>query len=185
LLIGAAAISLPDSAKTIRVWGIAIFSIALSGVLLVGRTRAIWEPFLPRGKIGELLGGLLEGIALATRSMQTLLLVVGSSLLIWTVEGWMFYQCANAFDMPITFRGALLVMSMVNLGVLIPSSPGGLGLFQFFCVSSLTFLGVDQPSATAYSVLIHLCQFIPVTIIGLLWLPRFGLRLGKIPENPE
>ncbi len=178
LLIGAGELELPDWADQARSLGIVLFSLALLGVLLVGWTHKYWDRLLPKNHLGELAHGLLEGVALAVRTPLTLILVLSSSLFIWTVEGLMFYLCAYALDIDLSFRGALFVMSIVNLGVLIPSSPGGLGLFQFFCVKSLEFFGTDHAQATAYSVLIHLCQYIPVTTIGLLWLPRFGVHLN-------
>ncbi len=178
LLIGAGEIQLPDWADQARSLGIILFSLALGGVLLVGWTHSYWNRFLPKNRLGDFAHGILEGVALAVRTPLTLFLVLSSSLFIWTVEAFMFYWCAYAFDIDLSFKGALFVMSIVNLGVLIPSSPGGLGLFQFFCVKSLEFFGVDHAQATAYSVLIHLCQYIPVTTIGLLWLPRFGVHLN-------
>jgi uncharacterized protein (TIRG00374 family) len=178
LLIGAGELQLPDWANQARSLGILLFSLALAGVLLVGWTHTYWDRFLPKNRLGEFAHGLFEGVAWAVRTPLTLFLVLSSSLFIWTVEAFMFYWCAYAFDIDLSFKGALFVMSIVNLGVLIPSSPGGLGLFQFFCVKSLEFFGVDHAQATAYSVLVHLCQYIPVTTIGLLWLPRFGVHLN-------
>ena len=178
LLIGAGELQLPEWADQARSLGILLFSLALGGVLLVGWTHTYWDRFLPMNRLGEFAHGLFEGVALAVRTPLTLFLVLSSSLFIWTVEAFMFYWCAYAFDIDLSFKGALFVMSIVNLGVLIPSSPGGLGLFQFFCVKSLEFFGVDHAQATAYSVLVHLCQYIPVTTIGLLWLPRFGVHLN-------
>jgi len=177
LLIGAGELSLPDWAHEARSAGLMLFSIALAAVLLVGWTNSLWDRHLPDTKISGHIRGLLEGVALAVRSPKILFQVLASSILIWTIEAYMFYLAAGAFDITLSFKGSLFVMSIVNLGVLIPSSPGGLGLFQFFCVKSLEFLGADHAQATAYSVLIHLCQYVPVTVIGLLWLPRFGVTL--------
>jgi uncharacterized membrane protein YbhN (UPF0104 family) len=192
LLIGAGELELPDWADQARSLGIVLFSLALAAVLVVGWTHTYWDRYLPTNRIGDLARGLFEGVALAVRTPLTLFLVLSTSLFIWTVEAFMFYWCAYAFGIDLSFKGALFVMSIVNLGVLIPSSPGGLGLFQFFCVKSLEFFGVGHAQAIAYSVLVHLCQYIPVTTIGLLWLPRFGVHLNSreieqldYPSNPD
>jgi uncharacterized protein (TIRG00374 family) len=177
LLVGAADLDLPEWALQARWWGIALFSVAFAGVLLVGWTSAFWERLLPEHSVAELVRGLLRGIALAVRSVPVLLLVATSSLGIWLIEGVMFLACASALQIEISLRGALFVMSIVNLGVLIPSSPGGLGLFQYFCIISLQFLGATKADASAYSVLLHACQYLPITVIGLVWLRQLGEQL--------
>lgn len=177
LLVGAADLNLPEWALKARWWGIALFSAAFAGVLLVGWSSAFWERLLPQHRGAEIVRGLLQGIALAVRSVPILLMVATSSLCIWLIEGLMFFACASALQIEISPRGALFVMSMVNLGVLIPSSPGGLGLFQYFCILSLTFLGATTAAASAYSVVIHVCQYLPVTVIGLVWLRQLGEHL--------
>lgn len=176
LFVGSTELTLPEWAAQVRSFGLLLFSIGLGSVILVGATFSRWEKLLPSGKIGGLLRGLFEGVALAVRSIWALSSIILVSVLIWGVEAFMFYWGMKAFSFDLSFQAALFVMSVVNLGVLIPSSPGGVGVFQYFAILSLEFLGVLHAPATAYAILIHLCQFLPVTVIALIWLPRFGIK---------
>jgi uncharacterized protein (TIRG00374 family) len=180
LILGTQSLTLPEWADEVRLAGLGLFSAALICVLLIGVFHNLVATtitrFIPHQKAAEALIGLSEGVALAVRDLKTLVLVISSSITIWLVESLMFFYCMKAFSFNTSFSGAMFVMAIVNLGVLIPSSPGGLGVFQYFAVLALAFLGIANAPATAYAIVIHLAQYLPVTIIGLLWLPRFGVK---------
>ena len=190
LILGTQSLELPDWADEVRMGGLFLFSGALAGVLLVGvfhtRVTAIISKILPHQKLATALIGLSEGVALAVRDLGTLTSVLFSSIIIWLVESCMFYYGMQAFGFNHDFSAAMFVMAIVNLGVLIPSSPGGLGVFQYFAVLALEFLHTPHDPATAYAIVVHLAQYLPVTLIGLLWLPRFGVKsLGEFEEPGE
>ncbi len=180
LLIGTKSLNLPEWALEVRLGGLAIFSAALLGVLIVGvfhrRVSALISRYVRHEKIAAAIIGLSEGVALAVRDVRTFLAVMLSSITIWLVESCMFYYGFHAFGFPHSFSAAMFVMATVNLGVLIPSSPGGLGVFQYFAILALEFLKTAHAPATAYALVIHLAQYLPVTLIGLAWLPRFGVK---------
>jgi uncharacterized membrane protein YbhN (UPF0104 family) len=53
---------------------------------------------------------------------------------------------------------------------MIPSSPGYVGTFEFFCMISLGVFGIDKSLVASYSVLVHLSQYLPITVFGsILW----------------
>ena len=56
-------------------------------------------------------------------------------------------------------------------GVSVPSAPGYIGSFQLGCVAALQIFGVQKDAALAFSLIIHLTQFIGVIAAGLysLW----------------
>ncbi len=55
---------------------------------------------------------------------------------------------------------------MINLGVVIPSSPGFIGTYQWLAVSALGVVGVDGEVAIAFSLLMQAIWFVPTTIVG-------------------
>ena len=55
---------------------------------------------------------------------------------------------------------------MINLGVVIPSSPGFIGTYQWLAVSALGVVGVDGEVAIAFSLLMQAVWFIPTTLVG-------------------
>jgi uncharacterized protein (TIRG00374 family) len=181
LILGSQSVqTLPEWADEVRLASLVLFSAALSGVILIGifhrLTSSLISRYIRHPQVSKALTGLSEGVALSVRTVPTLLLVIISSLVIWLVESGMFLFGCWAFHLPVSFAGAMFVMAIVNLGVLIPSSPGGLGVFQYFAVLALGLLGVNKDAAAAYAIVVHLAQYLPITVIGLLWLPKFGVK---------
>ena len=74
-------------------------------------------------------------------------------------------------------------MGVTALGVVVPSTPGFFGVIQFCFWVSLRIFGVDKTDAITASVYYHLSQYIPVTLVGLYYLGRLGLRFGDITRE--
>ena len=106
----------------------------------------------------------------------TVFSLVTYSLLIWFIEGLMFLYGFSVFDFNISNLSAFFVLGIVNLGVLIPSSPGNVGVFQYFTTLALGVFGIGTSQATAYAFTLHLCQYLPITIMGCIFLSQFGFR---------
>lgn len=108
--------------------------------------------------------------------------ILGMSLLIWLVEGAMFAVMLVAFGWPMSWLAAYLAMSITNLGVLVPSSPGHLGVFHALCAKVLVMVGIVsvKGNAVSYAAAVHLLQIVPVTLLGLWSLQFFGFNLRSV-----
>ena len=49
---------------------------------------------------------------------------------------------------------------------------------------ALAIFGVDQAVALGYAVLYHASQFVPITLIGWLFLVREHVSLGEVTRAP-
>ena len=176
LFVGCSNLTLPDWAEKARWSGLLLFSCLLFGFLVSGFFPNFFKRFLPAGRLGNFIEGAIDGAAIGCRSVWALLAIVLLSFLTWIIESGMFYYCFQTFGIEQPFLSALFVLGVINLGILIPNSPGNVGVFQYFTVLALSVFMVPQSQATAYSVVIHLCQYIPVTIIGLFYLSFFGFK---------
>ena len=85
-----------------------------------------------------------------------------------------------AFGYELNYLNAIFVMSLTNLGILIPSSPGYIGPFHFFCMQGLLVLGVDKAGALSYASLVHLAFYIPNTVWGILILLWYGIGMDSV-----
>ena len=97
--------------------------------------------------------------------------IVLLGLFIWLIECLVYFIALLAFninDFPI--YEALLTLSIVNFGLLVPSSPGYVGVFQGMTILALIIFSIDQETALSISILIHSCQFFPISILGLFYL---------------
>jgi hypothetical protein len=187
LIVGAYELDLPNWASSITNVGIFLFGAMFFIILLLARFRTFIEERLVPIRFRSLAGAFLSGFTLAARSIPVLISVIVLSLAVWLVEGGMFWLAAHALDIELSFRSSLFVLGIVNLGVLIPSSPGNVGTFQYFALLAMGVFAIDPTESTAYAVVIHACQYVPITLIGFLVLPVFGMKsfsdLRSVPRT--
>ncbi|NMC63866.1 MAG: flippase-like domain-containing protein [SAR324 cluster bacterium] len=176
LFIGSTQLALPGWAEEARWTGLALFSVALIIFLISGFFRSFCLRFVPEGRLGTFIEGVLEGAAIGCRNVPALLSIVALSFAVWFMEAVMFRYGFAIFDLRLGYLEALFVLGVLNLGILIPNSPGNIGVFQYFTILALSVFEIDASHATAYSVVLHLCQYVSVTCIGLFYLSLFGVR---------
>ena len=70
------------------------------------------------------------------------------------------------------------MMGVVAFGVMLPSSPGFFGPFQWACIMALTTLGVARAPAETYAIIVHAAQYATVTLVGIIYLyfQHFSLK---------
>jgi uncharacterized protein (TIRG00374 family) len=105
------------------------------------------------------------------------------SLLIWAVVGFSNYFIFLAFDLSVPWFAPYVVLVLVALGVMLPSTPGYLGPFQFFTVQALKIFGISESVALSYSLILHIGNYVPVTLVGLYYLRREHFSLKQIEEE--
>ena len=98
----------------------------------------------------------------------------------WLLEAGMYYVLM--FSFPITPSAALaaLTTAVANLGTLIPSSPGYVGVFDFIGKSVLAQFGVPEEAALAYVLVVHAALVVPVTLLGFYYTWRLGVSLREV-----
>ncbi len=138
--------------------------------------------------IGDKAAAFIVGLR-ALHSGWNLLLIAAWSAIIWSVETTSYFMVMKSFHPTITggstVAAALLMMVMVNLGTLIPSAPGYVGVFQFFGVMALGVFGVPASVALAISIVSHAAQWVTVTGIGLAFVARESMSLGRLTMDPS
>ena len=108
---------------------------------------------------------------------------------LYTLVCWLLYAAVTflillwAARLPVTWGQAVTVFVISALGMAMPSSPGALGVFEAAVVFSLGLFGMDRAQGLAAGLVLHMVQFIPITLSGLLILAKSGLSLRKIRES--
>ena len=89
---------------------------------------------------------------------------------LWAVEFSMFYLIGTQFNFDIEnlFIAILFFGIFSNLGGIIPSTSGGWGPFEVIGTIVLTSFGVDSNEAAAFTILVHLILWLPISIVGLI-----------------
>jgi hypothetical protein len=135
--------------------------------------------------LGNLANTFIDGLQILQNAKESFIILI-ASLAAWTCEFTSYYLLAIGMGIaptPLTLWSAALVMAIVNLGILIPSTPGGIGVFELIGVVIVTPFGVDKAIAIAYMILVHLLVWIPITLLGAYFYTHEQLSLSKI--NPE
>ena len=94
--------------------------------------------------------------------------VIATSL--WAIEFSMFYLIGTQFNFDIQnlFIAILFFGIFSNLGGIIPSTSGGWGPFEVIGTIVLTSFGADSNEAAAFTILVHLILWLPISIVGLI-----------------
>jgi glycosyltransferase 2 family protein len=169
--------------------GAIVFGVAALGVLvallapsfLVGAAGRVGHLFGARAhdRIVAIFDQVVSGVAYL-RDVRSAGRVLALSVLVWCLEAGMFLMLLPAFGIRADPWLAILVMTVTNLGILVPSTPGFVGPFHFFCMRTLVAFGVTEATAFSYAVLAHLSFYVPITLWGVGILFTYGLSLRKL-----
>jgi len=119
------------------------------------------------------------------RSPRRLAGVIFWSLVLWLVNALAFYVGFAAFDIPVSYTGALLLQGLLVLGISIPSTPGFFGPFEAVIVAVLALYGVRASLAFSYAIAFHVTTFVPITLLGLWSLVRTPGGISALRRTPS
>ena len=89
------------------------------------------------------------------------------SIIVWSIEGTVFYLMGWAFGIHLTIFQCFFVMIIIGMGAILPTAPGFVGTVEFLGVTSLSFLGVNKNLAFGYIITLHLLQLLTVSLMGI------------------
>lgn len=106
-------------------------------------------------------------------------------LLVWTVVAWVIpalgaWTVLRALHLSLSWVAPWVVLAFVGVSVSIPSAPGFIGVFHAAAAVALGILGVARAEAVGYAIILHAVQFVPVTLIGWLFLLREHVTLSEV-----
>lgn len=155
------------------------------GTVLLRRLASPFS-FLQRPGLWRALDSLIDGFAVL-RSPRPIIGVALWALYAWITGGVMFWVVMRAFDLrdgagaPLPLAAAFLVMTVTSLVVVIPSSPGYLGIFHYVAVLTLTTMyNVDKSSALSYAVVMHAVSYLMLTLLGIFSIWKEGLSYKSL-----
>lgn len=181
----------------VRWAGVILLVAALAGVLalaafrrysesVINPTRRLLErqSFIP-ARVTRAVISLLEQLARALR-----VLVDGRELAVtigWTAVVWSAIMFANmfvirAFGLQFGVPETIFVLGWAVVGSLVPTPGGAAGAFHAATAGSLIFMGVDRETAAAVSIVMHLIDFGPAVLIGLVYILKGDVNLTRLRQ---
>ncbi len=181
-----AAVDLPPWVMRVNIACLALYVMGLLGIVIATqrgwteawtkRATAVLPIFFAR-RLKSMAGEFLRGMK-GVNYTGALLPVFLLSLICWFFHGLYFFLLFEALDLELSFWSALIIQMVIGLGVILPAAPGYVGNFEYFTILGLALCGISREEAFAYALLTHICEFIPVTTVGLF----FALRNGFHPK---
>lgn len=168
--------------------GLTLFAMVLAPSRAVMVAEALVSRILPRGVRVATLGAFrsfLEGL-LVLRNGRLFAVSAGLALAQWLFTAVSFLLAFRAFGIDdVPFAGAVFLQSVISLAVAIPSSPGFFGPFEAAARVGLSLWAVGSTKAVSFAVGFHIGGFIPVTLLGIYYVWRYGLRWGEVRHSEE
>lgn len=137
-------------------WGLTIFLYSLSLFYLRRNPSRIFFQKLQKG-IQSLRS---PGLTISSLSV---------SLAGWFFQALMVYWIHLAFSLTLPLWSVVLILVSVHLAMAIPTTPAQIGVFEYACVLSYSFLGIDENLGTLLGFMYHFLQVIPNLLVGFLF----------------
>lgn len=132
-------------------------------------------------RVGSIIDSFIDGLQILRQGPRMMGVLV-LSFVLWVVNGLSIYIALLAFNIQLPFVASLLIMAITGFGVTIPSSPGFVGTFHASCVIGLALFSISQTDALSFAIVYHASQFIPITLVGLIYLWMDHLSLDDIRQ---
>jgi hypothetical protein len=173
--------------RAVATWGavifLALFALFLALVLFPKPTQKALDWVINhlviarlRKGISDFLTRFIEGLS-SLRSAGETLKVLLFSIAIWTCETGLYWGVMKAMGIQLSFMSLMLINGVVNLVLLIPAAPGGLGTFDAAGKAMLQVFGVGSELALGYTLLLRVALWLPITVLGAVLFVREGFSL--------
>jgi uncharacterized protein (TIRG00374 family) len=134
-----------------------------------------------RQPLSDLVEGVIAGLE-CLRSGRDVFAVFGITVWVWILETVKYWLVSFAFGLRLPYPGIVLMGGVVNLLTALPSLPGYIGTFEAGGIRVLSILGAAEGPAASYVLVLHAILLIPVTLLGLVFMAREGIRWAEVWE---
>lgn len=110
-------------------------------------------------------------------------MVFGLSWSVWAAWFLSLYYALNAFGLILPMWGMILLLSVLNLGSLIPSSPGYAGTYHFLAIAVLSTFAIKKEEALSFIIVFHALWYVTQTFLGITILIKKNLSLWQLMES--
>jgi glycosyltransferase 2 family protein len=153
----------------------------------LGRAALRVERVLP-ARLARLVAGLVQTFAQGLAVMRDparLVTALGLSFPMWMSIAAGIWLTSRAFHITFPYPASFLVMTILVVGVAAPT-PGAIGGFHLaYQFAVTTFFQADVDRATGAAIVLHAISFLPVTLVGVVFMMREGLTLAGAKRMAE
>lgn len=143
--------------------------------------------FLPN-KLKKKLGNITDSFTTAIlfiNNKQFLFSTIIYSLMIWCLTLISVYLILKGLSVTLPFYAYFFIIAAGVLGMVIPSTSGGIGVYHAIATGSLLVFGVEPATALTFSIISHSIDFFPGIILGGILFGFGSLNIVKSTEYDE
>lgn len=138
----------------------------------------------------DLLDRFTSGLSALGKSKRLLGIAV-ASIALWAMYAAMVYCVLDALHFLDSglelierspLAASLVTLIITTIGFVIPGAPGAVGTYHGVAVMGLSLFEVPGNLAAGFAILLHALNYIPLTLIGLIFFWRLGLTFRQ--TNP-
>lgn len=196
LLPGAGALAQLGGLAT---WAIIIFAVGLGLFIAVAMfpkssmrlIHGVINRIVPERWRESLVGiadRFLDGL-ISLRSPKDALMILVTSILVWLLETGLYWTVNRSLGLGLNFGQLMLLNGVVNMVLLIPAAPGGLGTFDAAGRAMLQTYGIPAEPALGYTLILRVVLWVPITLLGAIFFVKEGLKwttnIGEMQAQGE
>lgn len=167
-------------------WAILIFSVGLTLFIAVAMfpkpamrlIHGVIQKIIPerwRESVSGIADRFLDGL-MSLRSPKDALMILLTSILTWLLETGLYWCVNRSLGLGLNFGQLMLLNGIVNMVLLVPAAPGGLGTFDAAGRAMLQAYGISAEPALGYTLILRIVLWAPITLIGAIFFVREGLK---------
>jgi glycosyltransferase 2 family protein len=131
--------------------------------------------------VANLARTFASGLAVM-RQPRPLVVSLLLSLPLWLSIAAGTWLVAQAFHITMPFTGSFLLIALLTVGVAVPT-PGAVGGFHYaFRIGATAFYGATNEQAVGAAIILHAITFVPVTLLGGVFMLQEGLSFSGIKK---
>ncbi|MCS7151153.1 MAG: flippase-like domain-containing protein [Endomicrobia bacterium] len=189
IIIGSFFIILPQQVSIIL--SVSVLFFLITGVIFIFKFRNLILHFL--GKISSKQKFWLRILSLFKnfysaidnfKNVKILMKVIILTLLLWTgySTGMLLVCYSLNINLPSIWAG-YLIQAITALSVVIPSSPGYVGSWEFMGSLALSIFNVEKDKSLSFALLSHFVGMLPVLIFGLIFVIKEISLVKKVSKD--
>jgi glycosyltransferase 2 family protein len=180
----------PAQFARVKFGGLIAGGVAVAGAIVLftlaghpermGRIALRVERILPE-KLARIVAKFVETFAQGLAVMRQpgrMLVALALSVPLWLAIAAGIWLTSQAFHITFPYQASFLVMTILVVGVAVPT-PGAVGGFHLaYQIAVELFFGAPTDRAVGAAIVLHAISFVPVTILGIIFMAAEGLTLG-------
>jgi len=167
-------------------WAVVIFLTGLAFFILIAMfpkpathlvhkliNRVVPERW--RTSLSTISDRFLDGL-MSLRSPLSAVMIFLTSIMIWGFETGLYWSVSRSLGLGLNFGQLMLLNGVVNLVLLVPAAPGGLGTFDAAGRAMLETFAIPSETALGFTLILRVALWVPITVLGAVYFVREGLK---------